>query len=59
MIRLELTKEASQALITTFKTPSDRRLRDRCQAVLMKADKRTQTAIASDLYVKRRTGYNW
>jgi transposase len=25
----------------------------------MKADKRTQTAIASDLYVKRRTVYNW
>ena len=59
MIRIELPLKARQQLIRTFKTTADRRLRDRCQAVLMKANKRTQTAIANDLHVERRTGYNW
>lgn len=59
MIRITLTEDAKQELVNTFKTSSDRRLRDRCQAVLMRAEKRTQTAIARDLQVARRTIYNW
>ena len=59
MLQIELSPEARQQLIATFKTTVDRRLRDRCQAVLMNADKRKQTAIAHDLHVERRTVYNW
>ena len=35
MLRVELTPEERAQLEHTFKTTSDRRLRDRCQAVLM------------------------
>jgi transposase len=59
MIRIALTRDQREQLTTTFKTTEDRRLRDRCQAVLMNADKRTQSAIANDLHVERRTVYNW
>jgi hypothetical protein len=59
MIRIELSEEAKQELVETFKTTSDRRLRDRCQAVLMKAENRTQKAIARDLHVTSRSIYNW
>jgi transposase len=59
MIQITLSPEAREQLIATFKTTPDRRLRDRCQAILMKADKRSQTAIAKDLHVERRTVYNW
>jgi hypothetical protein len=38
MIRILLTTDQRPRLIETFKTTGDRRLRDRCQAVLMKAD---------------------
>ena len=59
MIRIQLSSEAREELVKTFKTTTDRRVRDRCQAILMKADKRSQTAIANDLHVERRTVYNW
>src|SRR5512137_838176 len=59
MIQIQLSPEEREHLVTTFKTTLDRRLRKRCQAVLMKADKRSQTAIARDLHVERRTVYNW
>jgi transposase len=59
MIQIELSSAARQQLIATFKTTEDRRVRDRCQAVLMKADNRKQTAIAQDLQVERRTIYHW
>jgi transposase len=59
MIRIALTTDQREQLIETFKTTEDRRLRDRCQGVFMKADKRTQRAIAKDLPVERRTIYNW
>jgi hypothetical protein len=35
MIRIKLTPEAREELERTFKTTPDRRLRERCQAVLM------------------------
>jgi len=59
MLRIQLSPEAREELVTTFKTTTDRRVRDRRQAILMKADKRSQTAIANDLHVERRTVYNW
>ena len=59
MIRISLTTGQREQLIETVKTTPDRRLRDRCQAVFMKAAKRTQWAIAQDLLVERRTVYNW
>lgn len=59
MIQITLSPETREKLVETFKTTLDRRLRDRCQAILMKADKRSQTAIANDLHVERRTVYNW
>jgi hypothetical protein len=57
MIQIDLPDKAKQELVKTFKTTKDRRLRDRCQAVLMKAEKRTQTAIARELHVERRSIY--
>ena len=59
MIQIQLSQEAREQLVQTFKTTADRRLRNRCQAILMNADKRSQTAIAQDLHVERRTVYNW
>lgn len=59
MIQIQLSQDDRELLVTTFKTTADRRLRNRCQAILMKADKRSQTAIARDLHVERRTVYNW
>jgi hypothetical protein len=35
MVRIELTETERPALVETFKTTEDRRLRERCQAVLM------------------------
>lgn len=59
MLHIALTKEERDRLRQTFKTSLDRRLRDRCQAVLMRADGRSQRAIARDLCVTRRTVYSW
>ena len=59
MLQIDVTQEKKDQLIKTFKSTPDRRLRDRCQAVLMRAEKRTQTVIARDLHVTRRTLYNW
>jgi len=54
MIQIKLSQEAREELVTTFKTTTDRRLRNRCQAILMNADKRSQTAMAKALHVERR-----
>jgi transposase len=59
MIRIDLSEEARQELVETFKTTGVRHLRDRCQAVLMKADQRPQKEIACDLPVDCRSVYNW
>ncbi|WIG94545.1 helix-turn-helix domain-containing protein [Myxococcus sp. SDU36] len=49
MSRLQLTEEQGSELAACFRTTEDRRLRDRCQAVLMAARGRPQQQIAEDL----------
>jgi transposase len=59
MLRLTLTTTQQAALEHTFKTTADRRLRDRCQAVLMASRGRKRKAIAQDLGVHRTTVRLW
>jgi transposase len=59
MERIALTPSEEQELDQTFKTTPDRRLRDRCQAVLMAARGRTRYLIAQDLGVPRTTLRLW
>jgi len=59
MYRVTLTRGEEQALEQTFKTTEDRRLRDRCQAVLMAARGRARRLIAQDLGVHRTTLRLW
>jgi len=47
--RLELSEEQRSELEACFRTTEDRRLRERCQAVLMTARGRPQQQIAEDL----------
>lgn len=49
MSRLELSEGQRSELEACFRTTEDRRLRDRCQAVLMTARSRPQQQIAEDL----------
>jgi transposase len=49
MSRLELSEEQRSELEACFRTTEDRRLRDRCQAVLMPARSHPQQQIAEDL----------
>src|ERR1041385_4332208 len=59
MIRVTLTAEAQADVVQTFKTTTDRRLRERCQAVLMAHRGRKRQAIAADLGVHRTTVKKW
>lgn len=59
MRRIILTATEQAALEHTFKTTPDRRLRDRCQAVLMAGRGRKQIAIAQDVGVHRTTVRLW
>ena len=59
MRRIRLTTAEQEHLEHTFKTTSDRRLRDRCQAVLMASRGRKRRAIAQDLGVHRTTVRLW
>jgi transposase len=59
MFCIILTPTDKQALEQTFKTTPDRRLRDRCQAVLMAARGRARHRIAQDLGVHRTTVRLW
>jgi len=59
MYRIVLTPSEEQELEQTFKTTGDRRLRDRCQAVLMAARGRARRVIAQDLGVHRTTLGLW
>ena len=59
MYPVELTPAQEQQLEQTFKTTSDRRLRDRCQAVLMVARGRRRYQVAQDLGVNRSTLRLW
>jgi transposase len=55
MRRIQLTTAEHEPLEHRFKTTQDRRLRDRCQAVLMASRGRKRTAIAQDVGVPRTT----
>jgi len=59
MFRIELTETERQALVETFKTTEDRRLRERCQAVLMAGNGRRRRQIAQDLVVHRASVHAW
>ena len=59
MRQIRLTTVEHEQLEYTFKTTSDRRLRERCQAVLMARRGRKRQAIAQDLGVHRTTVRRW
>ena len=59
MRRIRLTATEHAQLEHTFKTTTDRRLRDRCQAVLMASRGRKHRTIAQDLGVHRTTVRRW
>jgi transposase len=59
MRRIQLTTAEHEQLEHTFKTTTDRRLRDRCQAVLMASRGRKRRTIAQDLGVHRTTVQRW
>ena len=59
MRRMRLTATEEEQLEYTFKTTNDRRLRDRCQAVLMASRGRKRKTIAQDLGVHRTTMRLW
>jgi transposase len=59
MRRIRLTTAEQEQLEDLFKTTSDRRLRDRCQAVLMASRGRKRQTIAQDLGVHRTTVRLW
>ena len=59
MRRIRLTGEEQAQLAQLFKTTEDRRLRDRCQAVLMAYRGQKRKTIAQDLGVHRTTVRLW
>lgn len=59
MRRRTLTATAPAALERPCKTTPDRRLRERCQAVLMASRGRTRKALAPDFGGQRTTGRLW
>lgn len=59
MRRIQLTPAEHDQLEHIFKTTTDRRLRDRCQAVLMASRGRKRQTIAQDLGVHRTTVRLW
>jgi transposase len=59
MRRIRLTTTEQAQLEQIFKTTHDRRLRDRCQAVLMASRGRKRRTIAQELGVHRTTVRRW
>lgn len=59
MMRLRLEADAEHCLQETFQTTPDRRLRHRCQAILMAARGRRHRLIAEDLGISVRTLQRW
>jgi transposase len=59
MIRIRLKAEEREELERTFKGTPERRLRDRCQAVLMADRGRRRGQIAADLGVHRASVHRW
>lgn len=58
-IRIELSEEQTQELEQRFKASPDKRMRDRCQAILMAARGRKKVEIAKDLCVSRWSVTRW
>jgi transposase len=59
MITVKLSEDEGRQLEDTFHTTPDRRLRDRCQAILMAARGRRHRQIAEDLGISGRTLQRW
>ncbi len=59
MIHIHLPKDEVRSLEATFRTTTDRRLRDRLQIILMAQRGRPHGQIADDLGVSRRTIPRW
>lgn len=59
MITMTLSASERQQLEATFTTTADRRLRTRCQAILMAARGRRRQNMAEDLAVSPRTLQRW
>jgi transposase len=59
MIVLCLREDERHQLAKTFQTTANRRLRDRCQAILMAARGRPHRQIAEDLGMSVRTRQRW
>ena len=59
MIRIRLRPEEREELERTFRGTRDRRLRERCQAVLMADRGRRRKQIAEDLGVHRASVHRW
>jgi transposase len=59
MITLTLSVPERQQLEATFKTTTDRRLRERCQAMLMVDRKRRHSQVGQDVGVSPRTIQRW
>src|ERR1700748_764475 len=59
MVHLDLSIREIRQLEEIFKTTSDRRLRNRVQAVLLTHRGRTQAEIAADLLADERTVRRW
>jgi transposase len=59
MIKVTLSECERRRLEDTFKTTSNRRLRHRCQAILMAARGRRHPHIAADLGISPRTLQRW
>jgi transposase len=59
MRRIRLTAAEQEQIEQTFKTTANRRLRERCQAVLMASRGRKHKTIAQDLGVHRTTVRRW
>ena len=59
MIRIHLPPHELGVLQTTFRTTSDRRLRDRAQIILLAHRGRPHQGIAEDLQINRRGVQRW
>jgi predicted ArsR family transcriptional regulator len=55
MLRMTVSTKEQMALAQRLKTATDRRVRDRCQAVLKAQRGRKRQAMAADLGVQRTT----
>ena len=59
MITIKLSEDEGRRLDATFHTTPNRRLRDRCQAILMAARGRRHRPMAEDLGMSGRTRPRW